>query len=254
MTRQYIKNPVTDSPGREPDAATLAPDPELQPGELALNRADTPPTLWTTDGISHLQVGPVIYSAVQPTYPKNGTIWIDPANDISYVRINDAWRSLTTSPIVGHVERREISWTNVAGQTTFNWPGHDQDALDVMLNGSKLVPGATRDYTSDGDTITLASPVAAATDVLVALTFAVLDPTVPFLRTEAIFDNVAGQTVFNFAHDPGALDVYYNGSLLVDTEYTTAGGSTTWWWRTDTPGLWRSGPPRATRRSGSPGL
>jgi len=46
-------------------------------GELAVNVADTPPTLFVGNGASALRVGPVIVQTGQPSAPKPGTLWVD---------------------------------------------------------------------------------------------------------------------------------------------------------------------------------
>ena len=51
----------------------------LADGELAVNLADTPPTLFVGSGGAVERVGPVVASATAPVGPVDGALWMDSA-------------------------------------------------------------------------------------------------------------------------------------------------------------------------------
>lgn len=133
------------------------------------------------------------------------------------------------------VVKTENTVTATAGQTSFTGLSYNPAALEIHINGVKLVPGA--DYTAtDGTTITLATG-ANLGDVLNITSNNAINPTLSLVnsvagttlgRSEASVAAIsAGQTTFTgFAYTPGSIDVFLNGVKLQPADYTATNGTT----------------------------
>jgi hypothetical protein len=114
-------------------------------------------------------------SATPPTFPTIGDIWYKTTTDVMYRYTSDGtnsyWLDITGSAVkTGSIITGagvKVSDTFVANtdQTIFTTSqGYDPGALDVYLNGIKLVNGT--DYVAtDGSTVTLTSPASSGTYV-----------------------------------------------------------------------------------------
>ena len=111
--------------------------------------------------------------------------------------------------------------TATAAQTVFSavyTPGY----LEVFYNGVLLAP---TDYTAtNGSSVTLSSAAASGDIVeIVAYAVAAISPTATYNRTA--ITATAAQTVFSAVYTAGYVQVFYNGVLLPDTDYTATNGT-----------------------------
>ena len=119
-----------------------------------------------------------------------------------------------------------------AGQTVFSI-SYAIGFVDVYLNGVKLT--LSTDYTADnGSSVTLLSPAASGDTVeLVAYSGTPISQVSLFTVSRYNFIAGNGQTTFtsydenarNLTYTPNAIDVYLNGVLLTDSEFTATTGT-----------------------------
>lgn len=107
----------------------------------------------------------------------------------------------------------DVEYTGVAGTSVFNVP-YTIGFVRVLYNGVML-PAA--DYTADnGVSVTLASPVLNASDIITFLQ-------VTYTDTE--FTGIAGQDTLTISYTPQKIKVLYNGVYLPAADYTATNGS-----------------------------
>jgi hypothetical protein len=126
----------------------------------------------------------------------------------------------------GSVSFRTIQeFTATAGQTTFTISGgYTVGYVEVFLNGVYL--SASQYTATNGSTIVLDDP-AAHTDLVSVFLYSIYyTGQTAASRDSVILTATAGQTVFTTPYIPGQVDVFYNGSKLVGTEFTATNGST----------------------------
>ena len=118
-------------------------------------------------------------------------------------------------------------FTATASQTTFTVTGgYIAGMVDVFVEGTKLVNGVDVNV-SNGTTVVVSNGLAANSLVEVR---GVTSPTNPSVTAmvRATFTATAGQTSFTITggYIPGAVDVYYNGTKLVNgTDVNTSSGT-----------------------------
>ena len=125
----------------------------------------------------------------------------------------------------GSVSFRTIQeFTAIAGQDTFTISGgYVEGYVEVFLNGVYL---SESQYTAtDGSTIILDDPAAHNDLVTVFLYSLYYVGQTAASRDSVTLTATAGQTVFTTPYIPGQVDVFYNGSKLVSTEFTAIDGS-----------------------------
>jgi hypothetical protein len=126
----------------------------------------------------------------------------------------------------GSVSFRTIQeFTATAGQDTFTISGgYTVGYIEVFLNGVYL--SASQYTATNGSTIVLDDP-AAHTDLVSVFLYSIYyTGQTAASRDSVILTATAGQTVFTTPYIPGQVDVFYNGSKLVGTEFTATNGST----------------------------
>lgn len=141
-------------------------------------------------------------------------------------------------PAVGAYSKHEFIAT--AGQTVFTAP-YVPGYVDVYYNGVRLIPS---DFiATDANTVTLINPSISgdAVEIIAWQISSISDLTGPTGSTGQIgptgpaatgayvkheFTATSGQTLFTFGYNVGFLDVYYNGTLLNEDQYTAINGST----------------------------
>lgn len=184
-----------------------------------------------------------------------GSQWINTNSSVAWVMVDPTqgsaiWQRISdvpgpTGPVgppqTGAYQRYEHVAT--AGQTQF-LGSHVPGFVDVYYNGVKLQPSDYDD--SNASWVTLLNPANAGDPVeLIAWQIAsisqltgptgstgptgIIGPTGPaatgaYVRHE--FVATSGQTTFLVPYYPGFLDVYYNGTLLAQDQYTATDGST----------------------------
>jgi hypothetical protein len=138
------------------------------------------------------------------------------------------------SAINSAVVKTENTVTATAGQTSFTGLSYNPAALEVYLNGVKLLPGTS--YTAtDGTTITLAV-AANLGDVLNITSNNSVNPTLSLVNSVAgttlsrletsVAATSAGQTLFTgFTYTPGSIDVFLNGVKLQPADYIATNGT-----------------------------
>lgn len=120
--------------------------------------------------------------------------------------------------------RSILRYVATAGQTTFTISGgYTPGLVDVYQNGAKLDNETDFDATN-GTTIVLTN-AAAVNDVIEVYRYQTAFLANNALRQIYEFVATAGQTTFLANYNTGMVDVFYNGSKLVSTEYTAGNGT-----------------------------
>lgn len=120
--------------------------------------------------------------------------------------------------------RSILRFVATAGQTTFTISGgYTPGLVDAYLNGVKL--DNTTDFTATNGTSIVLTNAAAVNDVLEVYRYQTAFLANNALRVVTEFTATAGQTVFNVTYNSGLVDVFYNGSKLVSTEFTASNGT-----------------------------
>ncbi len=150
--------------------------------------------------------------------PNSRTITI---NGTSYdLSENRAW-TITTDASA----RSILRYVATAGQTTFTISGGYTPGLtDVYRNGVKL--DNETDFTATNGTTIVLTNGAAVNDVIEVYRYQTAFLANNALRVVTEFVATAGQTTFNVTYNTGLVDVFYNGSKLVSSEYTAGNGTT----------------------------
>lgn len=182
-----------------------------------------------------------------------GSKWINTFTGIAWILVDPAtgaavWQELSavpgpTGPIgpptVGAYQR--YVYTAVDGQTLY-MGGHVPGYVDVYYNNLKLLPSQYDDTNASyidilfpavaGDPVEIVAWQIASISQLTGPTGAtgaegILGPTGPaatgaYVRHE--FIATTGQSVFPAAYYPGFVDVYYNGTLLMQDQYLATDG------------------------------
>jgi hypothetical protein len=132
---------------------------------------------------------------------------------------NRAW-TITTDASA----RTILRYVATASQTTFTISGgYTPGLVDVYQNGAKL-DNATDFVATNGTTIVLTN-AAAVNDVIEVYRYQTAFLANNALRQIYEFVATAGQTTFLANYNTGMVDVFYNGSKLVSTEYTAGNGT-----------------------------
>jgi hypothetical protein len=120
--------------------------------------------------------------------------------------------------------RSILRYVATASQTTFTISGgYTPGLVDVYQNGAKLDNETDFDATN-GTTIVLTNG-AAVDDVIEVYRYQTAFLANNALRQIYEFVATAGQTTFLANYNTGMVDVFYNGSKLVSTEYTAGNGT-----------------------------
>lgn len=149
--------------------------------------------------------------------PDSRTITI---NGTSYdLTANRAW-TITTDASA----RTILRYVATANQTTFTISGGYTPGLtDVYRNGIKL--DNETDFTATNGTTIVLTNGASVNDVIEVYRYQTAFLANNALRTVTEFVATAGQTTFNVIYNSGLVDVFYNGSKLLSTEYTAGNGT-----------------------------
>ena len=150
--------------------------------------------------------------------PNSRTITI---NGTSYdLSENRAW-TITTDASA----RSILRYVATAGQTTFTISGGYTPGLtDVYRNGVKL--DNSTDFTATNGTTIVLTNGASVNDVIEVYRYQTAFLANNALRVVTEFIATAGQTTFSVTYNSGLVDVFYNGSKLVSSEYTAGNGTT----------------------------
>jgi hypothetical protein len=133
---------------------------------------------------------------------------------------NRAW-TITTDASA----RSILRYVATASQTTFTISGGYMPGLtDVYRNGVKL--DNTTDFTATNGTTIVLTNGAAVNDVIEVYKYQTAFLANNALRTVTEFVATAGQTTFSITYNSGLIDVFYNGSKLLSTEYAAGNGTT----------------------------
>ena len=120
--------------------------------------------------------------------------------------------------------RSILRYVATANQTTFTISGGYTPALtDVYRNGVKL--DNTTDFTATNGTTIVLTNGASVNDVIEVYRYQTAFLANNALRVVTEFVATAGQTTFNVTYNSGLVDVFYNGSKLLSTEYTAGNGT-----------------------------
>jgi hypothetical protein len=149
--------------------------------------------------------------------PNSRTITI---NGTTYdLSANRAW-TITTDASA----RSILRYVATASQTTFTISGGYTPGLtDVYRNGVKL--DNSTDFTATNGTTIVLTNGASVNDVIEVYRYQTAFLANNALRTVTEFIATAGQTTFNVTYNSGLVDVFYNGSKLVSSEYTAGNGT-----------------------------
>ena len=132
---------------------------------------------------------------------------------------NRAW-TITTDASA----RSILRYVATANQTTFTISGGYTPGLtDVYRNGVKL--DNETDFTATNGTTIVLTNGASVNDVIEVYRYQTAFLANNALRTVTEFIATAGQTTFNVTYNSGLVDVFYNGSKLLSTEYTAGNGT-----------------------------
>jgi hypothetical protein len=150
--------------------------------------------------------------------PNSRTITI---NGTTYdLSANRAW-TITTDASA----RSILRYVATANQTTFTISGGYTPGLtDVYRNGVKL--DNSTDFTATNGTTIVLTNGASVNDVIEVYRYQTAFLANNALRTVTEFIATAGQTTFNVTYNSGLIDVFYNGSKLLSTEYAAGNGTT----------------------------
>jgi hypothetical protein len=133
---------------------------------------------------------------------------------------NRAW-TITTDASA----RSILRYVATANQTTFTISGGYTPGLtDVYRNGVKL--DNTTDFTATNGTTIVLTNGASVNDVIEVYRYQTAFLANNALRTVTEFIATAGQTTFSVTYSSGLVDVFYNGSKLVSSEFTAGNGTT----------------------------
>lgn len=133
---------------------------------------------------------------------------------------NRAW-TITTDASA----RSILRYVATANQTTFTISGGYTPGLtDVYRNGVKL--DNTTDFTATNGTTIVLTNGASVNDVIEVYRYQTAFLANNALRVVTEFIATAGQTTFNVTYNSGLVDVFYNGSKLVSSEFTAGNGTT----------------------------
>lgn len=120
--------------------------------------------------------------------------------------------------------RSILRYVATANQTTFTISGGYTPGLtDVYRNGVKL--DNSTDFTATNGTTIVLTNGASVNDVIEVYRYQTAFLANNALRTVTEFIATAGQTTFNVTYNSGLVDVFYNGSKLLSTEYTAGNGT-----------------------------
>lgn len=149
--------------------------------------------------------------------PDSRTITI---NGTTYdLSANRAW-TITTDASA----RSILRYVATANQTTFTISGGYTPGLtDVYRNGVKL--DNSTDFTATNGTTIVLTNGASVNDVIEVYRYQTAFLANNALRTVTEFIATAGQTTFSVTYNSGLVDVFYNGSKLLSTEYTAGNGT-----------------------------
>ena len=112
-----------------------------------------------------------------------------------------------------------------ANQTTFTISGGYTPGLtDVYRNGVKL--DNSTDFTATNGTTIVLTNGASVNDVIEVYRYQTAFLANNALRAVTEFIATAGQTTFSVTYNSGLVDVFYNGSKLVSSEFTAGNGTT----------------------------
>jgi hypothetical protein len=132
---------------------------------------------------------------------------------------NRAW-TITTDASA----RSILRYVATANQTTFTISGGYTPGLtDVYRNGVKL--DNSTDFTATNGTTIVLTNGASVNDVIEVYRYQTAFLANNALRQIYEFVATAGQTTFLANYNTGMVDVFYNGSKLVSTEYTAGNGT-----------------------------
>ena len=150
--------------------------------------------------------------------PNSRTITI---NGTTYdLSANRAW-TITTDASA----RSILRYVATASQTTFTISGGYTPGLtDVYRNGVKL--DNSTDFTATNGTTIVLTNGASVNDVIEVYRYQTAFLANNALRVVTEFIATAGQTTFNVTYNSGLVDVFYNGSKLLSTEYAAGNGTT----------------------------
>jgi hypothetical protein len=133
---------------------------------------------------------------------------------------NRAW-TITTDASA----RSILRYVATANQTTFTISGGYTPGLtDVYRNGVKL--DNSTDFTATNGTTIVLTNGASVNDVIEVYRYQTAFLANNALRVVTEFTATAGQTTFNVTYNSGLVDVFYNGSKLLSTEYAAGNGTT----------------------------
>lgn len=120
--------------------------------------------------------------------------------------------------------RTILRYVATANQTTFTISGGYTPGLtDVYRNGIKL--DNETDFTATNGTTIVLTNGASVNDVIEVYRYQTAFLANNALRVITEFVATAGQTTFNVTYNSGLVDVFYNGSKLVSSEYTAGNGT-----------------------------
>ena len=162
--------------------------------------------------------------------PQSGQDVCTPAAEICYDNTNSDLQSKNVQDALDELaaregqpgtSRTEALWINSEGVKAFAWV-NNPSALDVFLNGVHLDP--QEDYNSDGTTLTLTVALQSADDRLLAQSYAAAEDYFPTFYNRVSFTNSAGVDTFPWVHSPANVNIFLNGSRLVNVmDYTATG-------------------------------
>jgi hypothetical protein len=116
------------------------------------------------------------------------------------------------------------TYTATAAQTTFTVTGgYIVGLVDVFINGVRLT---SADFTATNGTTVVLTTATGVNNIVDVIKYTSAFTATNALRQITNFTATAGQTSFTVSYTPGLIDVFYNGSKLVASEYTASNGTT----------------------------
>jgi hypothetical protein len=182
--------------------------PQYQGGVTSFNTRTGAITLTSSDVTTALTYTPVTNAR---TLTINGDAYDLTADRTWTIGVTPSARTIQT-------------YTATAAQTTFTVTGgYVVGLVDVFINGVRLT---SADFTATNGTTVVLTTGTGVNNIVDVIKYTSAFTATNALRQVTNFTATAGQTSFTVSYTPGLIDVFYNGSKLVASEYTASNGTT----------------------------